>query len=95
MRKLTAALLSSATLALTACTDPHAASGKLQPLMTEEQVVQAVGANPDSVTLSTCGTLTAQPWPCKTFRYHQGMSALFVTFHQQGSYWVVNNWSVY
>jgi len=76
---------------------PNAASLKLKPWMTEEDVVRTLGLQPTSTNLSTCGTgLKAAPWSCKTMEYGDRSGTLLHIILQQNAagVWVVNAWSV-
>ena len=74
-------------------------SGALQRGMTEQQVTQ-VSSNrvPDRVVMSTCGTATPKPFPCKVFVYEAGLRGgrydpkLSVVFEDVKGHWVVTQW---
>jgi hypothetical protein len=98
---LAAALLLMATLEFgsvsTASAGPLGdASARLNTAMTEQQVVQTVGSQPDKVEMKTCGSATKQPWTCRTYTFKSFFfeERLIVFFRQAGGAWVVNSWSV-
>src|SRR5215468_10471747 len=72
------------------------ASARLNPAMTEQEVVQTVGSRPDKVEMQTCGGATRQPWTCRIYTFESFFfgERLTVYFRQAGGAWVVNNWSV-
>jgi hypothetical protein len=77
----------------------NAASLLLKQGMSEEAVVSALGTQPISAELGTCGSKTRQPWQCKTWRYRDspyglGGRDLFIWFGEINGVWYVNNWSV-
>jgi hypothetical protein len=73
------------------------ASARLNTAMTEQEVVQTVGSQPDKVEMQTCGSATKQPWTCRIYTFKSFFFAerLTVYFRQAGGAWVVNSWSVY
>lgn len=63
--------------------------------MTEQEVVRTVGYGPNKVEMETCGQNTsAGAWSCKIYTFGNFYGSLTVTFAQDGSLWIVNNWSV-
>jgi len=74
-------------------------SGALQRGMTEQQVTE-VSSNrmPDRIIVSTCGTETPKPFPCKVYVYDGGLRPgrydrrLSVVFEDVKGYWVVTQW---
>jgi hypothetical protein len=64
--------------------------------LTEAQVVQAVGYQPTTVSLETCGYDTKKgSWQCKIYTYGAPCSGeLKVLFYKSNSgAWLVNNWT--
>jgi hypothetical protein len=45
-----------------------AASRSIQEFMGEQDAIRAIGREPDSVNMETCGQ-QVKPWTCKTMRY--------------------------
>jgi hypothetical protein len=93
-------------IALVACDGNQSAhppngsiSGALQRGMSEQQVTQ-VSSNrvPDRIVMTTCGTETPQPFPCKVFVYDGGLRTgqfdrkLSVVFEDVRGHWVVSQW---
>jgi len=74
-------------------------SGALQRGMTEQQVTE-VSSNrvPDRIIMSTCGTETPKPFPCKVYVYDGALRVgqydrkLSVVFEDVGGHWVVTQW---
>jgi hypothetical protein len=71
----------------------------LKPGMTEQPV--AVVSNnrvPDRIIMTTCGTATPRPFPCKVFVYDGGLRTgqynrkLSVVFEDIGGRWIVTQW---
>jgi hypothetical protein len=96
--KILAALVALVGSVSTAAAGPlGAASARLDPAMTEQEVVQTVGYRPDKVEMTTCGSATRQPWTCRidTFESSFFGERLIVFFRQVGGAWVVNNWRVF
>jgi hypothetical protein len=62
--------------------------------LSESEVTAKIG-QPDSVSLATCGTNSANgPWSCKQYIYHGSTHRLTVFFAQlPDGTWHVNNWS--
>src|SRR5712692_6551547 len=48
----------------------NAASLQLKKGMTEEDAIRAVGSQPESASLTTCGSSTREPWQCKKMTYY-------------------------
>ena len=63
--------------------------------MTEPQLIEAVGQEPDLVEMQTCGGATPKPWQCKvvTFFGHAVGNNLHVYMSKSDS--TVNSWYVY
>ena len=77
----------------------NAASLLLKPGMTEEDVAGAIGAQPMSADMSTCGSRTPAPWQCKKLHYRDapygsGNKDLLIYFQEVKGVWLVNSWSV-
>jgi hypothetical protein len=71
-------------------------SALLRKGMTEQEVVQIVGYQPNKVELQTCGQETREgPWSCKQYTYGNLYQNLRVTFAEVRGRWVVNSWSVF
>ena len=77
-----------------------AASLQLKPLMTEGDVVRALG-QPNDTGLETCGGKSGPTFPCKTMSYkdspyRDGSKELFVVLQADTStrVWVVTGWRV-
>jgi hypothetical protein len=68
----------------------------MRELMTEEQVMNAMGYRPNKVEMKTCGSDTPHPWSCKKYTFGGSYNSIMVLFQQddEGN-WVVNGWSVY
>jgi hypothetical protein len=96
--KILAALVALVGSASTAAAGPIGdASARLNTAMTEQEVVQTVGSQPDKVEMQTCGGATKQPWTCRiyTFKSFFFSERLTVYFRQAGGAWVVNSWDVH
>jgi hypothetical protein len=93
---LALALASMPTLALATCydTDFSTYGGRLDEGMTESQVAQAMGFQPNMVTLETCGYDSKNgAWQCKIETWGSPCKGdLRVYFVKAGGVWVVNNW---
>jgi hypothetical protein len=77
----------------------NAASLLLKQGMTEEDVASAIGAQPISADMSTCGSRTPAPWQCKKLHYRDspygiGGKDLLIYFQEVKGVWLVNSWSV-
>jgi hypothetical protein len=74
-------------------------SDALQRGMTEQQVTEVSGNRvPDRIIMTTCGTATPRPFPCKVFVYDGGLRTgqynrkLSVVFEDIGGHWIVTQW---
>lgn len=77
------------------CASIGTMSKKLEVGMSEPQVKRDLG-EPTSVSVSTCGSKTAEPWQCKQYKYEDGWTGfLIVYFSQVDGEWLVNSWSAY
>jgi hypothetical protein len=75
--------------------DLGALSARLNPGMTEQQVIDAIGYAPNSVSLQTCGMDSKTgPWTCKVYMYGPGYkySSIAVLFQLTSGQWVVVSW---
>lgn len=72
-------------------------SALLSPNMTEKQVINAIGAQPNKVELQTCGGHSQSgAWQCKIYTFGDFYSNLSVMFYEdKPNRWRVNSWSVY
>jgi len=72
-------------------------SARLAPLMTERQVMTAIGYRPNKVELQTCGRDAAGgSWQCKKFMFGSLNYNLSVFFENHSDHtWRVNSWFVY
>jgi hypothetical protein len=71
-------------------------SALLRDGMTEEEVVQIFGYQPNKVDLTTCGQVTSGgAWSCKIYTYGNLYQNLRVTFERIRGRWVVNSWNVF
>jgi len=79
------------------CADVHGASRRLNVGMTEQEVTTTVGYQPESVSVSTCGTNTPHTWQCKSYMYGGGMLGTLMILFAEGSdgVWRVNSWSTW
>ena len=75
--------------------DAGRASQNIRVGMTEPQLIEAVGQEPDQVEMQTCGAATSKPWQCKvvTFFGHAVGNNLHVYMSPSDS--TVNSWNVY
>ncbi len=94
---LLAALLMTSTAAYSGTWAPY--SNRLSTMMTEQQVIAAIGHDPTATEVITCGFATpAGGWPCKRFRFGSlrghADDCLLVYFEQHGSLWLVGSWDV-
>jgi hypothetical protein len=71
----------------------------LQRGMTEQQLSEvSSGRVPNRIIISTCGTETANPFPCKVYVYERGLRAgqydrkLSVVLEDFGGQWKVSQW---
>jgi hypothetical protein len=72
---------------------PQWASRQLREMMTETEVVAALGAEPDEISVTTCGQQTAKPWTCKIYRYHAYVETFTIFFsNSYDGQWRVNSW---
>jgi hypothetical protein len=82
---------------LSACAslDIGKASRGIDRGMTEQEVVAAIGRQPDSVSLTNCGTSALDPSQCRQYAYRSHGLSLLVLFNEEcdGS-WTVSSWSV-
>jgi hypothetical protein len=70
-------------------------SRKIQVGMTEAQLTNAIGWQPNKAEMQTCGGNTAAPWQCKILTFG-GMGNELVVYMvpMSNSDSVVNNWTV-
>jgi hypothetical protein len=100
IRARTVAVACAVVLVMTGCVSAGAVSKKLEVGMTEPQVNALVGSEPQSVSVTTCGTnAPSGPWQCKVYQYKSawnGLTTLLIHF-QQGAdgIWHVNDWNAY
>ena len=74
--------------------DAGQASLQLKVGMTENAAIAAIGWQPSSAEVSTCGGETGSPWQCKTLRFGYLGNQLSVTIDMEASPPVVNDWHV-
>jgi hypothetical protein len=70
------------------------ASLRLKVGMTESAAIAAIGWQPNSAEVSTCGSETGSPWQCKTLRFGYLGNQLSVIIDIESSPQVVNDWHV-
>ena len=92
-------MLTLICLCLAACDGSIHGDRRLQRGMTEQEVTQLQGKQvPDRIIMRTCGTETAQPFPCKVHVYRKGLwvgrfgSEVAVVFEDVRGQWVVSQW---
>ena len=97
-RSIAVACAATLVMVLDGCVSLSDASRKLDVGMTEKDVISLIGSEPQSVSLSTCGTKTDKPWQCKEYDYrnHWNGGWLNIHFSQDASgLWRVNDWHYY
>jgi hypothetical protein len=73
------------------------ASLRLKVGMTEFEAISAIGWQPSSAEMATCGSYLGKPWQCKTLRFGVEIgNTLHVLFQQgqDGGAVIVNSWYV-
>ena len=90
-------LACGATAATAQCypTNFAAFGGRLDEDMTEAQVVQITGYQPNTVSLDTCGQQSAHgPWGCKVETWGSTCHGELIVYFYKSSAgaWLVNSW---
>jgi hypothetical protein len=66
---------------------------RLSEDMTEQQIINAIGYQPNQVSLETCGTQSSLgPWDCRILIFGSKYNGLTIAERRSGALWVVNNW---
>lgn len=92
-RCIAAACAATLVMVLGGCVNLSDASRKLNVGMTEKEVTTLVGSEPQSVSVTTCGTNTGRPWQCKVYKYNNGWGGLLlIHFQEVNEVWRVNDW---
>jgi len=79
-----------------AATDWGAFSLRLSEEMTEQQVMNALGHQPNMTTVETCGTRSVRgAWQCRVLTFGDRHSNLTVLERRSNEVWIVNSWSVF
>ena len=66
--------------------------------MTEPQLIEAIGREPDRVEMQTCGRATPNPWQCKVLTFFGGAIGNNLRVNMNAipnSNSTVNSWQVY
>jgi hypothetical protein len=68
---------------------------RLSEDMTEQQVINVIGYQPNQVTLETCGNQSSNgPWECRILIFGSKYNGLTILERRNGPFWVVNSWFV-
>jgi hypothetical protein len=62
--------------------------------MTEDEALAAIGFQPDSAEIQTCGTETHTSWTCRIIAY-DGTHHLRIFEAYVDDVWLVNSWAVF
>lgn len=94
-RSIRAICLFLCVIAIGGCVGFQSASKKLSPGLTEQEVIQRVGAEPNRTELRTCGANSSSgSWQCKIYVYGYGADLLYIYFSSTADgIWRVNNWN--
>jgi hypothetical protein len=73
------------------------ASLKLRVGMTEHEAITAIGWQPKSAEVETCGGSTGSPWQCRILKFGTDAGNLLVVYFsmQDSKTSIVNNWTVF
>ena len=96
MTRMTLAAAAAMTLAWAAAMAQGAPpDGIIREDMTEAEVQQSIGREPDVTQQRECGANTGHPWPCVIWVYTANNgSALAIYFRYDDGQWIVNSWRV-